>query len=114
MRRREVHTAPAAETDLDEAFLCLAHEAGPRVAIRFDDAVRAALLRLAEMPQIGAPQEWRSPRLAGVRMWPVPGFGRYLIFYRERQDGVEVLRVLDGARDVDQLLLGEDDGPMVN
>lgn len=111
MSREHVITAPSAERDLDDAFLYLAYEAGLPVAIRFDQAVEAAFQRIVELPGVGAPQEGRRPKTPGtgsVRMWRVPGFENYLIFYREQDDGIEVIRVLHGSRDIDSILLEED------
>jgi toxin ParE1/3/4 len=39
-------------------------------------------------------------KLIGLRMWPIPGFKRYLNFYRPRRNGIEVVRVLHGAMDL--------------
>ncbi len=33
-------------------------------------------------------------------MWPIPGFKKYLIFYRPIRNGIEVGRVLHGAMDL--------------
>jgi len=33
----------------------------------------------------------------------VKGFERYLIFYRPLTDGVEILRAIHGARDIERL-----------
>jgi toxin ParE1/3/4 len=100
-----VHLAPQAERDLDAAFLYLTHEAGLPVGVRFDEAVEAVLWRLVALPGMGAPVEHEDPRLAGVRRFPVPGFRSYLLFYRENSEGILVLRVLHGARDLDPLLM---------
>lgn len=45
-----------------------------------------------------------APRLAGLRVWPVPGFRRLLIFYRVTTNTVDVARVLHSARDVRRAL----------
>lgn len=37
-----------------------------------------------------------------VRSWRVNGFRRYLIFYRELPDRIQIWRVLHGARDLYQ------------
>jgi toxin ParE1/3/4 len=55
------------------------------------------------MPEIGASRMFRNPRYAYVRIWRVKGFERYLIFYRPLNDGIEVLRVIHGARNVEEL-----------
>jgi toxin ParE1/3/4 len=39
-----------------------------------------------------------------VRSWRVEGFRRYLIFYRELPDRIQIWRVLHGARDLLQTL----------
>ncbi len=57
---------------------------------------------LADMPGMGAPREHGG--LKGLRMWPVRGFERHLIFYRPIEDGIEVIRVLHASRDLEGLL----------
>lgn len=45
------------------------------------------------------------PELAtGVRSFP---FGRYVIFYAPLDDGIDVVRVLHGARDIDGIFDGD-------
>jgi toxin ParE1/3/4 len=39
-----------------------------------------------------------------VRSWRVDGFRRYLIFYKELPDRIQIWRVLHGARDLHQTL----------
>jgi toxin ParE1/3/4 len=74
------------------------------VALRFLDAFDETVAKLAPMPGTGAPYESPHPRLQNVRTWPVAGFQKYLIFYRPIEGGIEVLRVLHGARDLDVAL----------
>lgn len=71
------------------------------VAERFLDACRADFQRLAEMPGAGRIREFLNPKTANIRSWPIGGFRNYLIFYRPIEDGVEILHVLHGARDLD-------------
>ena len=48
------------------------------------------------------PRVLRRPKARpGVRSFP---FGAYVIFYRPLQDGVDVVRVLHGSRDVESAL----------
>jgi toxin ParE1/3/4 len=95
-----------AEVDLTEHVLHLLDE-NPAAAARFVDAIEAAFERLSEMPSLGVRRAFRNPRLRGMRMWPVPGFEKYLIFYRVASERVEVIRVLHGARDIGRLFEGE-------
>jgi hypothetical protein len=40
-----------------------------------------------------------------VRQQAIKGFRRYLIFYRLIDSGVEILRVIHGARDIEDILI---------
>jgi toxin ParE1/3/4 len=92
-----------AEIDLTEHVEYLARER-PSAALRFIDAVERAFARLAAMPEPGPVRQCRNPRLLGIRMWPVPDFRNYLIFYRIAADEVQILRVLHAARDLESAL----------
>ncbi|MCE2718464.1 MAG: type II toxin-antitoxin system RelE/ParE family toxin [Dolichospermum sp.] len=39
-----------------------------------------------------------------IRQWRIKNFKDYLIFYKVQEEQVEVLRVLHGARDLEDLL----------
>ncbi len=98
-----VVTREAARRDLIEHFVFLGENASVNVARRFLQALHASFEGLSQMPELGAKRAFRNPRFFTVRMWPVKGFERYLIFYRPIDDGVEILRVLHGARDIERL-----------
>jgi toxin ParE1/3/4 len=104
--KRRVVRAGLAEVDLLEHLDYIADD-NPDAASRFIQAVEKALERLSEMPEIGAVREFDNPRLAGVRLWPVPKFSRYLIFYQVTEDSIRILRVLHGARDIPSLFEDE-------
>jgi toxin ParE1/3/4 len=50
---------------------------------------------LVEAPSLGRRREDLAP---GLRSLPV---GSYLIFYRTVEDGLQIIRVLHGSRDID-------------
>ena len=80
----------------------------PRAALRFLDEAQAAFQRLAGMPGLGNSYKHSHPALAGLRVTPLGSlFNAYLVFYLPLADGIEVLRVLHGARDIDFILAGE-------
>src|SRR5580693_6272793 len=62
-------------------------------ATRLADKIEAECWRLARQPGIGQPRPDLAPPL---RFFPV---GNYLVFYRESDAGIQVIRVLHGARD---------------
>jgi toxin ParE1/3/4 len=55
------------------------------------------LVRLSEMPGMGRRREELAPNL---RSFPV---NSYIIYYQRIEDGIEVMRVLHGSRDVSRL-----------
>jgi toxin ParE1/3/4 len=76
----------------------------PDAALRFLDAVQAIYDIIGEHPGIGSTRYAHLPMLANLRVWPVSGFEKYLVFYIERSDYVDVLRILHAARDIPTVL----------
>jgi toxin ParE1/3/4 len=107
---RAIHRCRKARQDLVDIFRGHAREAGLRVAQRFFTQAEATFTRLAGMPGMGAPYEHEHPALAGVRVLPVSRFKKHLDFYRPVAEGIEILRVLHGGRDIHDLL-AEDFAP---
>lgn len=93
----------AAERDLEEAGEYIRRNS-PQSALRFLRAARATMERLLSMPETGGLYESDVLDLTGVRVFPVSRFRNYLIFYRPTENGLEVLRVLHGPRDIDRIL----------
>jgi len=100
--KRDIVIRPAADHDIDEQFVYLALEAGEERALRFLEATQACFNRLLEMPELGAIRTFKNPELAGLRMFPVANFTAHLVFYRPTSRGIEVIRVLHGARDLER------------
>jgi toxin ParE1/3/4 len=94
---------PAAIEDLVAHGEYYVEQGSPEAAVRFLGAADMAFEQLARRPGIGAPRRYRTPQLSGLRMWPIPGFEKHLVFYRQIEDGIEVVRVLHGARDLRHL-----------
>jgi plasmid stabilization system protein ParE len=57
------------------------------------------------MPGIGHFSFHRSRRLRDIRAWQIPGLPKILIFYRTDADGLDVLAVFHGSRNIPSLLL---------
>jgi toxin ParE1/3/4 len=75
----------------------------PDAATRVVEAAYETFKMLADKPGLGRPQKFSNPRLKGVRSWRVSGFDNYLIFYRPIPEGIQVLHVYHGARDIETL-----------
>jgi toxin ParE1/3/4 len=95
---------PTANRDLVATFRYLAREAGERTADRFFIEAEATFARLAGMPGIGTRYEPNEPLYSDLRYFPVSRFRHYLVFYRPITGGIEVFRVLHGARDIHGIL----------
>ncbi len=98
---------PSANRDLVAIFRHYAREAGIRVADRFFAEAEATFARRASMPGMGTRYEPEEPLYADLRYFPVSRFRVYLVFYRPIPDGIEVLRILHGARDIAGILADE-------
>jgi len=89
----EVILAPQAEQDLLDIWLYIADDQ-PVHADRFLHRLETAAQRLAAYTDIGTDR----PGLGvGLRSFPVE---RYMLYYRARPDGIEVVRVLHASRDI--------------
>ena len=103
---RTIVVRPLADRDLDELFDYLASE-DPRAARRFYQAAQATFEALAESPGLGGRWESGKSELREYRVWPIRGFKNHLIFYRPIDGGIEIIRVLHGARDLESLFGSE-------
>ena len=96
---RRILKRPAANRDLIEHFVFIG-QGSQEAAFRFLEAAQATFEELAAMPEMGNTQEFTNPKLAGIRRWRVRHFESYLIFYRPRKDGIDVVRVIHAAQDI--------------
>jgi plasmid stabilization system protein ParE len=73
----------------------------PDAADRLVERLQAACQMLYRRPALGHVRRDLAPDREDIRFWPV---GRYLIVYRERKKGIEVVRIVSGERDLRALL----------
>jgi toxin ParE1/3/4 len=103
VRRFRLVTTPLAQDDIDEHALFIAGD-NLAAGLRFLDAIDRARDELARHPEIGAVPRFASPALSCLRVWPVPRFEHWLIFYRIDDETLTVVRVIHGARDIPTVL----------
>lgn len=99
-----VRKLPLARRDLVDIFYYYARKGTLTTARRFLKQAEATFQRLAGMPGLGTRYEPHEPIYTSVRFFPVSRFRTYVIFYRPIAGGIEVLRVLHGARDIAGIL----------
>jgi toxin ParE1/3/4 len=98
---------PRADRDLDAYADDLADAASLDLALRFLDQAHKAFGLLASQPNIGWRSRSKNPALAGLRVFRIPGFEHMLVLYRPNIEGVEILRVIHGSRNLLALLRRE-------
>ena len=89
-----VQRRPLAAEDIAEICDHIADDS-LRAADRWVDQLDEQFQLLATQPRMGRARGELSP---GLRSFP---FGRYVIFYEPIDGGIDVVRVLHSARDVD-------------
>ena len=70
-------------------------------ADRFVESAYATFQELAQMPGMGRVRHFPQERLRELRSFRVKGFENYLVFYGPVSEGIEVLHILHGARDLE-------------
>lgn len=97
----------AALADVEAAARWYAEHAGAKVAEAFVVELDAAYAHIARHPASGSPRWALALNVEGLRSWRLSRHA-HLVFYVERADGIEVLRVLHGARDIPASLADPD------
>jgi toxin ParE1/3/4 len=87
--------SPEAEADLLGIWAHLAAAASPDIADHQLREIERAVAMLAQWPFVG---RVRNELLAGLRSVPVHP---YTVFYRVAAASLQIVRVLDGRRDID-------------
>ena len=91
-----------------EQFVYLGEQTSVEMAERYFAAIEETCALLINQPRSGTPYDSGIARLAGLRGVPVKGFGNHLLFYIPRSGGIDVVRVLHAARDIESVFDGEE------
>lgn len=88
-----------ANEDVEEAIEHFLTKANAKVALGFVDELGKAYHHIARHPLSGSPRYAHQLGLANLRFWRLRRYP-YLIFYVEREEHVDVWRVLHEHRDI--------------
>jgi toxin ParE1/3/4 len=88
--------SPSSLQDLQDILEYIARD-NPGAALRHVKRLEDACWMLAKNLEMGTAFDDLLP---GLRAWPV---GNYVIFFRSTTDGIDVVRVVHGARDYGML-----------
>ena len=95
----QLRISPRASSDLIEIWIYIADDSVAN-ADAFIDKLYQAIQALGRQPGSGRHREELAP---GIQSFP---FGRYIIFYRAVTSGIEIVRVLHSARDIENIFEG--------
>jgi toxin ParE1/3/4 len=99
-----VTKTPAAYHDLD-GIASYIHQRNPGAAHRFLKAAEHAFALLASQSLLG--EAYPHPQYSDLRFWKLGHrFRNYVVFYRPLAEGIEIVRVLHGARDLQAVFRG--------
>lgn len=82
---------------MNEAVAHYLVEGSEQAALGFIDALERAYTHIGHHPASGSPRYAHELELTGLRVWPLARYP-YLVFYIEREDHIDVWRVLHGQR----------------
>ncbi len=99
MKSRPIVPRAAAVRDADDAIAFYLREAGLKVALSFIEALERAYGQISRAPGGGSPRYAQELELPGLRSRPLKKFP-HVVFYVEREDHVDVWRVLHGESDI--------------
>jgi toxin ParE1/3/4 len=95
--KRAVIWSPEAETDLADIWSYYRETAGPQLADSRVRAIGKACLLLEEHPLAGRAREEIRPGLRSVLVNP------HVVFYRVTNEIAQIVRILDGRRDIEDI-----------
>lgn len=99
MSKKRVLPRQLARRDVETAVDYYIHEAGPDIALGFIGALEAAYEAIAHHPAAGSPRYAHELGLPGLRTRALRRYP-FLVFYIERDDHIDVWRVLHAQRDI--------------
>ena len=108
MKAKPVVPREQARQDVEDALAYYMADAAEAAALGFIDALEQAYAHIGRHPATGSPRYAHELNLPGLRSWPLTRY-RYLVFYVERSDHVDVWRVLQGQRDIPAWMQGPEE-----
>ena len=99
MKSKPVIPRELASRDVDVAIDHYLGESAGRAALGFIDALEQAYAHIGRYPATGSPRYAHELNLPGLRFWTLTRYP-HMVFYIERDDHIDVWRVLHGQHDI--------------
>ena len=96
---KQVRVSPKADHESD-VFADFIAKDDLDAALRFLEAAQVTYSLISENPAIGSLRFEVLTDIRGLRVISVNGFENHLVFYIERQNYVDVIRILHSSRDI--------------
>jgi toxin ParE1/3/4 len=101
--KRAVFLRPAADRDLEDQAQYIAETQDLDAALAFYAGAEKAFALIMRHPEAGTRVRLRHPLLRGTRAIPLSRFTNHLVFYRVGGSAIEIVRILHGARALENL-----------
>lgn len=108
MKSKLIVPRSEANRDVDEAIDHYLSVSTEQAALGFIDALEKAYAHIARHPATGSPRYAHALNIPGLRSWPLTRYPQ-LVFFMEREDHIDVWRVLLGKRDIPAWLVDDAD-----
>jgi len=102
---KPVRVRATAKADMRREVAYYLREAGGAVAKKLAKSLRQSMKRISLEPGLGSPRMGQDLDVEGLRAWPLDGFPMSL-WYFERIDHVDVVRVISHRQDRERIDLG--------
>ena len=99
MNKKPAIPRELARRDIDAALDYHIREVGPEVALGFIDAIETAYRTIVDYPAAGSPRYAHELAVPGLRSHRLRRYP-YLVFYLERDDHIDIWRMLHAGRDI--------------
>ena len=99
MGQKPVVRRRRADDDIEMAIAYYLDEAGAEVATDFINRLEESLRKISRQPTIGSTHYGHLIQIPQLRQWPMKNFP-YLLFYIEKENHIELARVLHSSLDI--------------
>ena len=103
MKAKPIVPRELANRDVDEAIEHYLSEGAEQAALGFIKALEQDYTHIGRHAATGLPRYGYELNLPGLRSWPLTRYP-HLVFYIERDDHIDVWRVLHGQRNIPEWL----------
>ncbi len=103
MAKKRLVRRRLAEDDIDAALVYYLNEAGPEIAADFVAQLEKLIASISIQPKLGSQRYAQVVMISGMRYREIKRFP-YLVFYVEKENRIEVVRVLHSSRDITSLV----------